>query len=124
MHCRELSGHDKQTIKEIRNMTLTYEEIIAVAQFLTQRELDDWTKGRIKGRIEGQAWGKIDNMKDVILSTLSIRFSSALAAKAQPVVMSIQGYETLNMLFRQLIKAPNEQFVCLVLDLPDEQSAI
>jgi hypothetical protein len=61
-------------------MTLTYEEFIAVERFLSGREPSDWTKGRIKGRIEGYDWGKIDTMKDVILS---IRFSPALAAKAR-----------------------------------------
>ena len=59
-------------------------------------------------------------MKDVILSTLSIRFSPALAAKAQPVIMPIQDYETLKRLYRQLLRADDEKSALLVLDLPDE----
>ena len=59
-------------------------------------------------------------MKDVILSTLSIRFSPVLAAKAQPVVMSMQDYEDLKRLHRQLLRADDEKSVLLVLDLSDE----
>jgi hypothetical protein len=33
--------------------------------------------------------------------------------------MSIQGYEALNMFFRLLVNAPDEQFALLVLDLSD-----
>jgi len=112
-----VSDQDKQTIKETIKMLYGYEEIIqddpVIQNLLAQRELE--------GRAEGIIEGKIENMKDVILSLLSIRFSPVFAAKAQPTVMSMQDYEDLKRLHRQLLKAADEQTALLVLDLPDER---
>jgi hypothetical protein len=65
--------------------------------------------------------GEIKALKEMILNIVSIRFSPALAAQAQSAVMSIQDYEVLKRLHRQLLKAVDEQSARLVLDLPDEQ---
>jgi predicted transposase YdaD len=89
------------------------EEIIqddpVIQSLLAQREL------------EGEARGEIKGMRESILNLLSIRFSPAFAAKAQSAIMAIQSYDVLKMLFRLLVKAPDEQSALLVLDLPDEQ---
>ncbi len=115
-----MSDRDKETIEGVIKMLYGYEEIIqddpVIQNLLVQRELE--------GEARGKAEGKIENMKDSILSILSIRFSPALAAKAQPAVMSMQDYEDLKRLHRQLLKASDEQTALLGLDLPDEQSAI
>jgi predicted transposase YdaD len=116
-----MSDQDKKTIREEIKMLYGYEEIIqddpVIQNLLDQREL----LGKAEGILEGEVRGKMENMKDVILSTLSIRFSPALAAKAQPVIMPIQDYEALKRLHRQLLRADDEQTALLVLDLPDER---
>jgi len=111
---------DKQTVKEALKTMFAYEEIIqddpVIQNLLAQRELE--------GEARGEARGEIKGIRESILSILSIRFSPTLAAKAQPAVMSMQEYEDLKRLHRQLLKADDEKSALLVLDLPDEQSAI
>jgi len=113
-----VSDQDKEIIEGVIKMLYGYEEIIqddpVIQNLLAQRELE--------GEARGEARGKIENMRESILSILNIRFSSTLAAKAQPAVMSMQDYEDLKRLHRQLLKADDEKSALLVLDLPDEQS--
>jgi hypothetical protein len=128
-----MSDQDKEIVKEALNAMFTYEEIIqddpVIQSLLAQRELvgkaegkaEGIIEGKTEGIIEGEIKGKIKELKDAILSILSIRFSPALAAKAQPVVVSTQDYEALKRLHRQLLKADDEKLALLVLDLPDEQ---
>jgi len=114
----EGAGTEQLNIEPERRLPLkamfAYEEIIqedpVIQSLLAQREL------------EGEARGEIKGMRESILSILSIRFSPALATQAQPAVMSIQDYEALKRLQRQLIKAEDEKTALLVLDLPNEQS--
>ncbi len=58
--------------------------------------------------------------KENILSLLTARFSSALAAQAQPALTSIENADTLKMLFQQLLRVPDEPTVRIVLGLPNE----
>lgn len=113
-----MSNEDKQAIKEALKAMFAYEEIIqddpVIQSLLAQRELE--------GEARGEARGEINGMRESILSILSIRFSPALATQAQPAVMSIQDYEALKRLQRQLLKAEDEKTALLVLDLPNEQS--
>jgi len=107
-----MSEQDKQTIEEELGMLHNYDELVrddpVIQRLLIEREL------------EGKALGKIEDIKDSILSILSIRFSPALADQAQSTVMFIQDYEALKRLHRQLLKADDEKSALLVLDLPDE----
>ena len=116
-----ISEQDKQAVTEAMKTMFTYEEIIQddpiIQNLLAQREL----LGKAEGRAEGKAEGEIEWIRDSILSILSIRFSPVLAARAQPAVMAIQTSEALKMLLRLLVKAADEQSVCQLLDLPDEQ---
>jgi predicted transposase YdaD len=79
-------------------------------------------EGAAQGIVEGEARGEVKALKEMILSIVSIRFSPALATQAQSTVMSIQDYEVLKRIHRQLLKAADEQSARLVLDLPDEQN--
>ena len=97
-------------------MPFNYEELVqddpAVQNLLAEREL--------RGNIAGKAEGEIKARKESILSLLTARFSSGLAAQAQPVITPIENAETLKMLFQQLLRVPDEQTVRLVLGLPSE----
>jgi hypothetical protein len=53
------------------------------------------------------------------LSLLTIRFSSTLAAQAQPALASIESIDVLKLLFQRILCAPDEQTVRIVLDLPN-----
>jgi hypothetical protein len=105
---------DKQTIEEALKAMFTYEEVIqddpVIQNLLAQREL----VGKAEGRHEG--------LEDSILNFLSIRFSPAFASKARPAIKTIRSYDALKMLFRLLVKAPDEQSAQVELDLLDEQS--
>jgi predicted transposase YdaD len=117
-----MSEEDKQTIEEVLRVVFAYDETIeddpVIQHMMAQREL----AGKAEGIIEGEARGEIKGLRESILSFLSIRFSPALAAQAQPSIMATQSYDVLKMLFRLLMKAPDEQSALLMLDLPDEQS--
>ena len=67
--------------------------------------------------IDGVKWKQ---KKYDIIGSWSTVFLPALAAKALPVVMSMQDYEDLKRLHRQLLRADDEKSALLVLDLPDE----
>ena len=106
-----MSEQDKQIIEEELKVQFTYEELIkddpVIQNLLAQSEL----AGEIKGEIK--------ELKKSILNLLSIRFSPALAAQARPAVMAVQAYETLEMLFNLVAKAPDEQTALLAFDLPN-----
>ncbi len=93
-------------------MLFNYEELIqddpVVQNLLAEREL----KGNVEGEIKAR--------KESILSLLTARFSSALAAQAQPAIAPIDNAETLKMLFQLLLRIPDEQAVRAALDLPSE----
>ncbi len=111
-----VSDQDKETIEGTIKMLYGYEEIIqddpVIQNLLAQRELE--------GEARGEARGEIKGIRDSILSILSVRFSPTLAAQAQPAIMSMQDYEALKRLQRQLLKADDEKSALLVLDLPEE----
>jgi predicted transposase YdaD len=69
-------------------------------------------------RQEGEERGEIKARKENILSLLTARFSSALAAQAQPAIAPIENAEALKMLFQLLLRIPDEQAVRAALDLP------
>jgi predicted transposase YdaD len=83
-----------------------------VQNLLAQSERVGRAKGKIKGRIE--------ELKKLILDFLRIRFSPVLADEARSVVMAIQAYETLEVLFRGLIITSDERTVRIVIGLPYE----
>jgi hypothetical protein len=124
---------DKHIIEEELDMLYKYDELVqedpVIQRLLAQSMAEGEKRGKTQGFIEGTAWGIVEGeargeikaLKEMILSIVSIRFSSALAAQAQSAVMSIQDYEVLKRLHRQLLKAVDEQSARLVLDLPDEQ---
>ncbi|HEY4032691.1 MAG TPA: hypothetical protein VGL94_01850 [Ktedonobacteraceae bacterium] len=127
-----MSEQDKQTIEEELGMLFNYDELIrddpVIQRLLAQSEAEGEARGKIegeargeaRGKIEGETRGKIETLKEAVLNVLSIRFSPALAAKAQSTVISIQDEEALKRLHRQLLKAADEQSARLVLALPDE----
>jgi hypothetical protein len=103
-----MSEQDKQVIEEELKVQFTYEELIkedpVIQNLLAQSEIK----------------GKIEDRKQSILDFLSIRFSPALAAQARAAVMATQVYEVLEMLFRQLIIAPDERTARTVVGLPGQ----
>jgi len=137
-----MSDQDKETIEEVLKMTFKYEEIIrddpVIQKLLNQSKVEGEARGEARGKalgkaegeargkalgkIEGKMEGRNEELKDSILNFLNIRFSPALAAQAQPIIIATHSYDVLKMLFRQLMKAPDEQSALLILDLPNEQS--
>ncbi len=107
---------DKLIIEKELKMQFNYEELIqddpVVQNLLAEREL--------RGKTEGKAEGEIKATKESILSLLTARFSSALAAQAEPVITPIENAETLKMLFQLLLRVPDEQAVRAALSLPSE----
>ena len=101
-------------------MQFNYEELIqddpVIQNLLAEREF----KGKAEGEAEGEVRGEIKATKENILSLLTARFSSALAAQAQPVIAPIQNTDALKMLFQQLLRVSDEQMVRIVLGLPNE----
>jgi flagellar biosynthesis/type III secretory pathway protein FliH len=131
-----MSDTDKQTILEVIEAMLTYEEILhddpIFQRFLachqqqakTEGIAEGIAEGLAEGLAEGQERGKaagLNALKESILSLLTIRFSAALAAQAQPVLTSIESVDMLKLLFQQLLRAPDEQTVRIVLVLPNEE---
>jgi hypothetical protein len=124
-----MSEQDKKTIEEELGMLYNYDELVRddpviqklLAQSMAEGEAWGTARGEARGKVQGMIEGEIKALKEMILSIVSIRFSSALAAQAQSAVLSIQDYEVLKRLHRQLLKAGDEQSARLVLDLPDEQ---
>lgn len=111
--CFDVTGEeDKQIVEKELKMLFNYEELIqddpVVQNLLAEREL----KGNVEGEIKAR--------KESILSLLTARFSSALAAQAQPAIAPIDNAETLKMLFQLLLRIPDEQAVRAALDLPSE----
>ena len=97
-------------------MQFNYEELIqddpVVQNLLTEREL--------KGNTEGEVRGELKARKESILSLLTARFSSALAAQAEPAITPIENAETLKMLFQLLLQVSDERAVRTALSLPSE----
>ncbi len=128
-----VSEQDKQTIEEEFDMVYNYDELVrddpTIQRLLAQSLAEGEARGKAQGVMEGEARGKAQGMvegemkalKEMILNILSIRFSPALAARVQPVVMGIESYDVIKMLSQRMLKIPNEQAVFLLLDMPDEQ---
>jgi predicted transposase YdaD len=122
-----MSDADKQTIQEIIKTMLTYEEILhddpIFQSFLARHQQQARTEGKAEGEERGRAEGLAEGihvLKESILSLLTIRFSAALAAQAQPTLAPIQSLDVLKLLFQQLLRSPDEQNVRFVLDMPSE----
>jgi predicted transposase YdaD len=111
-----MSEQDKLIIEKELKMQFNYEDLIqddpVVQNLLAEREL--------KGKTEGNVEGELKARKESILSLLTARFSSALAAQAQPAIAPIESAETLKMLFQLLLRIPDEQAVRAALSLPSE----
>jgi hypothetical protein len=107
-----MSEEEKLIIEKELKMQFNYEELIqddpVIQNLLAEREL--------KGNVDGE----IKATKESILSLLTARFSSVLAAQAQPVIISIENAEALKMLFQLLLRVPDEQAVRTALSLPSE----
>ena len=103
---------DKLIIEKELKMQFNYEELIqddpVVQNLLVEREL----KGNVDGEIKAR--------KESILSLLTARFSSALAAQAEPAITPIENAETLKMLFQLLLQVSDERAVRTALSLPSE----
>jgi predicted transposase YdaD len=142
-----MSDADKQTILEVIATMLTYEEILhddpIFQRFLARHQQQAKSEGEERGKAEGKAEGLAEGLaegraegltegraeglaegitvlKESILSLLTIRFSAALAAQAQAALASIQSIDVLKLLFQRILRAPDEQAVRFVLDLPSE----
>jgi flagellar biosynthesis/type III secretory pathway protein FliH len=115
---------------------LTYEEILhddpIFQRFLTRHQQQAKTEGEARGEERGHAAGQaeglaaglaegINALKESILSLLTIRFSATLAAQAQAALATIESVDMLKLLFQQLLRAPDEQNVRIVLGLPNEE---
>jgi predicted transposase YdaD len=115
---------DKQTIQEVIENMLTYEEILhddpIFQRFLAQREQQAKTEGEAEGEARGEARGEAKALKETITSLLATRFPTTLASQAQAVIAPIESVDALKILFRQLLRVPDEQTVRVVLDLPSE----
>ena len=105
-------------------MQFNYEELIqddpVIQNLLTERELKGEARGKAEGKAEGEVQGEIKATRENILSFLTARFSSALAAQAQPAVASIESVDGLKTLFQVLLRIPDEPTVRTVLGLPSE----
>ncbi len=119
-----ISEEDKQIIEKELKMQFNYEELIqddpVIQNLLTERELKGEARGKAEGKAEGEVQGEIKATRENILSFLTARFSSALAAQAQPAVASIESVDGLKTLFQVLLRIPDEPTVRTVLGLPSE----
>jgi hypothetical protein len=126
-----MSDADKQTALEVIATMLTYEEILhddpIFQRFLARHQQQAKSEGEAEGEARGEERGRVAGLaegitvlKESILSLLTIRFSAALAAQAQSALASIQSIDVLKLLFQRILRAPDEQTVRIVLDLPSE----
>jgi len=129
-----MSEEDKLIIKDVLTMQYNYQELIKddpiIQNLLVERELkgkaegeaEGEARGEARGRLKGEAQGRLEGeiraTKDAISAVLTIRFSPALAAQAQPVIATIQDAEGLKQLQRALLILPDEQAARALLELP------
>jgi len=77
----------------------------------TETEANDGTWAR----------GKLQGLQEAAMNILEVRFPILAAIpQAQQAVASIQDTDTLEQLFEQLLRVPDEQTARIVLDLPSE----
>ena len=74
------------------------------------------TEGIQEGIQEGIRKGRAEGLRDAIVTAISARFPD-LTEQAQQTVAQISKPEKLNLLIGQVVKAPNEDAVRLLLDL-------
>jgi predicted transposase YdaD len=119
-----MSEEDKQTIEKELKMQFNYEELIqddpVIQNLLAERELKGEVRGKAEGKAEGEAQGEIKATRENILSFLTARFSSSLAAQAQPAITSIESVDGLKTLFQLLVRVPDERTIRTVLGLPSD----
>jgi hypothetical protein len=119
-----VSEKDKQIIEKELVMKYDYKELVEddpiIQELFAERDL----KSRAEGEALGEARGEITATRDAISAVLAIRFSPALAAQAQPIVISIQGVEGLKRLQRALLLVSDEQAVRMLLELPAQEDLL
>jgi predicted transposase YdaD len=117
---KTMSEEDKQIIEEELKVQFHYNDLIKDDPVIQNLLAQSKSEGELLGEMRGKMRGEIEGMKKSILNILNIRFSAALAKRAQPALQRDQDFDLLDRLQRQIIKAPDEQTVLLLLDLPDE----
>lgn len=103
-------------------MQFTYEELIhddpIIQQLFAEYAAQGEARGRFEGKTQGKLAGEIKATKEAILTVLTIRFSSALAAQAQSTIGPIEDAERLKELQRALLLVSDEQAARVLLQLP------
>jgi hypothetical protein len=85
-----MSDEDKHIVEEELNMSTQYKDFLRENPLVHQFIIESETKGETKGKIKG--------MREMILRTLSLRFSEALVELAKQALSDIENVEALYQL--------------------------
>jgi len=107
---------EKYKIQEKLNMyDQLWEENSKIKKIRAESKAEGIAEGIAEGEARGEARGRVEALQDVLVTTVELRFP-ALSELAEKQVKQIQKPDVLDVLFRQITTASDENIVRHVLN--------